>query len=94
MGNWTHSASPLRLKKGSFQRKGAFLHSLIEDIDTHHHSGYPFYDIVKYLLEFQNEVISEKTKKGLSEAKQKGITTGRPRKPDENVKACDYYVSK
>ncbi|MFY0803600.1 recombinase family protein [Peribacillus frigoritolerans] len=75
--------------------KGASLHSLKEDIDTHHHSGYPFYDIVKHLLEFQSDVISEKTKKGLSEAKQKGITTGRPRKPDENVKrAIIMYQSK
>ena len=40
-------------------------------------------------------MISEKTKKGLSEAKQKGIATGRPRKPDENVqRAIIMYQSK
>ena len=51
--------------------------------------------MVKHLLKFQSDVISEKTKKGLYEAKQKGVTTGRPRKPDENVKrAITMYQSK
>ena len=50
---------------------------------------------MKYLVEFQSDVISEKTKQGLYEAKQKGVTTGRPRKPDENVKrAILMYQSK
>ena len=75
--------------------KGAYLQSLNEGIDTSIKSGYKFYDIVKHLVEFQSDVISEKTKKGLSEAKQKGITTGRPRKPDENVqRAIIMYQSK
>ncbi len=40
-------------------------------------------------------MISKKTKKGLYEAKQKGVTTGRPRKPDEKVKrAITMYQSK
>ena len=40
-------------------------------------------------------MISEKTKIGISKAKQKGITTGRPRKPDENVqRAIIMYQSK
>jgi DNA invertase Pin-like site-specific DNA recombinase len=75
--------------------KGAYLQSLYEGIDTSNKSGYQFYDIVKHLVEFQSDVISEKTKKGLFEAKQKGITTGRPRKPDENVqRAIIMYQSK
>ena len=75
--------------------KGAYLQSLHEDIDTSNTLGYKFYDIVKHLVEFQSDVISEKTKKGLSEAKQKGIATGRPRKPDENVqRAIIMYQSK
>ena len=50
---------------------------------------------VKHLVEFQSDVISEKTKKGLNEAKQKGVVTGRPRKPDENVqRAIEMYQSK
>jgi DNA invertase Pin-like site-specific DNA recombinase len=75
--------------------KKAYLQSLDEGIDTSNKSGYPFYEIVKHLVVFQSDVISEKTKKGLSEAKKKGITTGRPRKPDENVqRAIIMYQSK
>lgn len=75
--------------------KGAFLQSLGEGIDTSNPSGYPFIDIVTHLVEFQSDVISEKTKRGLSVAKQKGIATGRPRKPDENVqRAIILYQSK
>lgn len=75
--------------------KGAYLQSLAEKIDTSSSNGYRFIHIVKRLVEFQSDVISEKTKKGLYEAKQKGVTTGRPRKPDENVKrAIVMYQSK
>jgi DNA invertase Pin-like site-specific DNA recombinase len=75
--------------------KGAYLQSLAEGIDTSHPDGYRFNDIVKHLLTFQGDVISEKTKQGMYEAKQKGVSTGRPRKPDENVKrAITMYQSK
>ncbi len=75
--------------------KGAYVLSLAEGIDTSRKSGDPFIDIVRHLLDFQSDVISEKTKTGLSEAKQKGISSGRPRKPDENVqKAIIMYQSK
>lgn len=77
------------------ERKGAFFQSVSEGIDTSNTQGYPFSYIVKHLAEFQRDVISEKTKKGLYKAKQKGITTGRPRKPDENVRrAIVMYESK
>ncbi|KAA6461484.1 MULTISPECIES: recombinase family protein [Bacillus cereus group] len=66
--------------------KGAYIYFVQEDIDTSFKNGYHFGDIVKHLVDFQSDVISEKTKKGLYEAKQKGVTAGRPRKPDENVK--------
>ena len=75
--------------------KGAYFQSLKEGIDTSHDSGHSFKNIVKHLVEFQSDVISEKTKKGLNEAKQKGVVTGRPRKPDENVqRAIEMYQSK
>jgi DNA invertase Pin-like site-specific DNA recombinase len=75
--------------------KGAYLQSLHEGIDTSNIPRYTFYDIVKHLVEFQSDVISERTKKGLSRAKEKGIITGRPRKPDENVqRAIIMYQSK
>lgn len=69
-----------------FETKGAYLLSIAENIDTGRAEGYRFAEIVKHLVHFQGDVISEKTKKGLYEAKQKGVTPGRPRKPDANVK--------
>ncbi|WP_449621779.1 recombinase family protein [Robertmurraya sp. Marseille-Q9965] len=75
--------------------KGANIFSLKEGIDTSSGAGYSFYEIVKHLVDFQSDLISEKTKQGLTEAKQKGVTTGRPRKPDRNVqKAIEMYQSK
>ncbi|WP_163859552.1 recombinase family protein [Paenibacillus elgii] len=76
------------------KQKQAYLYSVGEGIDTNHSSGYSFHDSVNHLLNFQSDVISENTKKGLYEAKQKGIKAGRPRKPDENVKrAIHMYQS-
>lgn len=66
--------------------KQAYLYSVSEGINSNHSWGYSFHDSVSYLLNFQSDVISEHTKKGLYEAKQKGMKPGRPRKPDENVK--------
>jgi|SRR5690625_353642 len=79
----------------AMERKGAYLQTLREGIDTSGNAGYSFSYIVKHLATFQSDVISEKTKKGLSKAKQKGVTAGRPRKPDENVqRAIRMYESK
>ncbi|WP_160031711.1 recombinase family protein [Paenibacillus sp. An7] len=68
------------------EEKQAHLFSYAEGIDTSKSEGYPFPEIVKHLVDFQSDVISEKTKKGLYEAKQKGNHPGRPRKADDNVK--------
>lgn len=77
------------------ESSGVCLQSLKEGIDTSSPDGYSFLDIVKYLVEFQSDVISEKTKEGLNHAKHKGVTAGRPKKPDENVKrAITMYQSK
>ena len=77
------------------ERKEAFLISIAEKVDTSKEEGYSFSYIVKHLAHFQSEVISEKTKKGMNKAKQRGVATGRPRKPDENVRrAILMYKSK
>lgn len=77
------------------EEKEAFFQTINEEIDTSGENGYRFSDIVKHLVEFQSDVISETTKRGLDKAKQKGVTTGRPRKPDENVqRAITMYESK
>lgn len=75
--------------------KSAFIVSVKEQVNTKEIEGYRFYDIVHHLVAFQSDLISEKTKQGLSEAKQKGVSTGRPRKPDQNVqRAIEMYESK
>lgn len=66
--------------------KKAYLYFVDEGLDTNQSSCYSFHDSVNFLLSFQSDVISENTKKGLYEAKQKGMNPGRPRKLDENVK--------
>lgn len=78
-----------------FDSKGIYFKSITEGIDTSNYEGYKFLSIVKHLVQFQSDVISEKTKQGLYQAKEKGVTTGRPRKPDDNVKrAIAMYQSK
>lgn len=75
--------------------KGAVLKSLEEGIDTSPSICYPFVDILKHLVKFQSDVVSEKTKNGMYEAKLKGIHSGRPKKSDENItRAIEMYQSK
>ncbi|MGM8215976.1 recombinase family protein [Bacillaceae bacterium W0354] len=77
------------------QEKGAHLQSINDNIDTSHKEGYSFNSIVRCLAQFQSDLISEQTKRGLYKAKKKGIATGRPKKADENVKrAIEMYESK
>ncbi|MGR5913102.1 recombinase family protein [Bacillus cereus] len=71
----------------NIDRKGAYFQSLTEGIDTSNTVGYPFGYIVNHLVNFQSDVISEKNKKKVyMKQNKKGITPGRPRKPDKNVK--------
>lgn len=75
--------------------KGAYFQALSEEVDTSNAKGCDFVRSLKHIVEFERDIISEKTKLGLHEAKEKGIVTGRPRKPDENVRrAITMYESK
>ncbi len=79
----------------TIEEKSAFLHAVNENIDTARGASFSILEIVKCIAEFQSDSISAKTKAGLSEAKQKGMHAGRPRKPDANVKkAIEMYKSK
>ncbi|UOQ49268.1 recombinase family protein [Gracilibacillus caseinilyticus] len=79
----------------TLEMKGAYLQSIQEGIDTGNDKGIYFTEMLKHLLHFQSDLISERTKKGLHEAKEKGVNSGRPRKADENVKkAIRMYQSK
>ena len=77
------------------ESKGISLYAIHEGIETGDGKEYPFTKILHCLADFQSDAISEKTKAGLSVAKEKGAISGRPRKPDENVKkAIEMYDSK
>lgn len=77
------------------EEKGAYFHSLKEGINTRNDQNSSFKEIVIHIIEFESDLLSEKTKEGIHEAKQKGILPGRPRIPDENVKkAIAMYESK
>nr|WP_285891036.1 recombinase family protein [Mesobacillus subterraneus] len=79
----------------AIEDKGAKFLSLKEDIDTSKNIKGSLKDIIYRIVEFESDIISEKTKIGLSEAKQKGSIPGRPRIPDENVnRAIEMYQSK
>lgn len=76
-------------------KKRAHIYFLKEGIHTKDEQIYSFVEIVHHLADFQRDVISERTKSGLARAKKKGVTAGRPRKPDENVqRAIAMYESK
>ncbi|WP_226556561.1 recombinase family protein [Priestia aryabhattai] len=69
--------------------------SILDDVDTSTLEGKTFFDTIKRIGQFQHDVISERTKAGLEEAKLKGKSGGRPKKPDYNVhRALDMYWSK
>lgn len=77
------------------ETKGVSFHSIHENIESNWDKEYTFSKILRCLADFQRDAISEKTKAGLSIAKEKGAVSGRPRKPDENVKkAIEMYNSK
>lgn len=93
--NWADSSRHLIELLDEVEQKGASLISLHENIDTKKEDGYSFSSILRHLVQFQSDVISEKTRSGLNEAQKKGNNAGRPRKPDENVqKAIVMYESK
>ncbi|WP_312094920.1 recombinase family protein [Niallia sp.] len=76
-------------------RKGAYLQTLKEEIDTERKREYSLSKMLNHLVEFQNEIIRERTKKGMEYARKHGKASGRPRKADENVKkAIEMYQSK
>ncbi|WP_339296968.1 recombinase family protein [Paenibacillus sp. FSL R5-0623] len=78
-----------------FQKREAHLYSLNENLNTQDSSGRIFLEHVKALLDFQGDLTSESTKKGMDEAREKGTKLGRPRKLDGNVmKAIQMYESK
>lgn len=77
------------------ETRGATLWSLREQIRTSERASLSFLEMARHLVQLQSDVISMSTRVGLSKAKEQGKQTGRPRKPDENVRrAIAMYQSK
>lgn len=75
--------------------KNAYFQSIEEGINTEKIDGKPFKAIIQSIVDFQTDIASVQTKRGLSEAKQKGSHIGRPRLADESVRqAVAMYQSK
>lgn len=51
-------------------------------------------DIMTHIIQFQSDMIKQTTTMGMEEAKKKGKTIGRPKKPDENVKKAIAMYNK
>ncbi|MCY8214741.1 recombinase family protein [Bacillus haynesii] len=77
------------------QQKNVDFISVTDQVDTSTDKGKVFFQLLEKIGDFQHDVLSESTKTGIYEAKLKGKTGGRPRKPDHNVRrALDMYQSK
>ncbi|WP_113928033.1 recombinase family protein [Bacillus sp. P14.5] len=78
-----------------FEEKGAFLVAIQEEIDTEKDNHSSFKNHLIHILKFNRDTISSKTREGLKEAKLRGISAGRPKIPDENIKlAITMYQSR
>ncbi len=66
------------------RRKKAGFCSLTDGIDTTTSAGKLIFHIMGALAEFERDLISERTKAGMSAAKAKGVRLGRPRKLNHN----------
>ncbi|SIT88361.1 recombinase family protein [Edaphobacillus lindanitolerans] len=66
--------------------KGLRVYFHREEIDSEKPLSLTLEQMVRMFTEFQGETKSIATRAGIDEAREKGITTGRPRKKDENVR--------
>ncbi|WP_341802594.1 recombinase family protein [Paracoccus versutus] len=81
------------------RRKCSQFRSLTESIDTNSSGGRLVFHIMAALAEFERALISERTKAGLSAAKQRGCRLGRPpitlshQQIEEALRALDEHGS-
>ncbi|TYR73164.1 recombinase family protein [Rossellomorea vietnamensis] len=79
----------------TIEEKGAAFVSIEEEIDTEKDNNASFKNHLEHILKFNRDTISSKTREGLKEAKLRGISAGRPKIPDDNIKlALTMYESK
>ena len=66
------------------KKRGVDFVSVCEKLDTSTNGGKEIFSVFASLLQFELNLISERTKEGLSAAKLKGIKGGRPKKLDND----------
>ena len=78
-----------------FQSKGVHLVSLKESIDTSTSTGKLLFTLMSAIAQFERDVIADRTREGLTAARSRGRTGGRPRTDPAAVrKAVRLYGTK
>jgi DNA invertase Pin-like site-specific DNA recombinase len=78
-----------------FERKGVEFVSIQDSIDTSSPIGRFFFRVLASISELERDIISERTKAGLSSARARGKNGGRPRVDNKKVNmALKMYSSK
>lgn len=91
---FAHSLSHLLSLVEMFRQKGVHLKFIKEQISLDSPVIMTLDELIRTFSEFHSETISLSTKSGMDEAKEKGVTYGRPRKKDANIqRAIEMYQS-
>jgi DNA invertase Pin-like site-specific DNA recombinase len=78
-----------------FEKKGVEFVSIRENIDTSTATGKFFFHVMAAMAQLERDIISERTKSGLSSARARGRNGGRPKVSEKDVKtAIKMYNSK
>lgn len=71
------------------------IHILNIDFVIDPSSRFSFHQVLNEISNFQSDVVSFRTKRGLNQAAREGKRMGRPKRSDENIKsAVEMYMSK
>ncbi|MBK5447044.1 recombinase family protein [Peribacillus sp. TH24] len=78
-----------------FEEKGVEFVSIKDNIDTSTATGRFFFRMMASIAELERDIISERTKAGLSSARARGRVGGRPKTPTKSIEtALKMYHSK
>lgn len=78
-----------------FEAKGIHFVSIHDNIDTSSAMGRFFFRMLASIAELERDIISERTKEGLTAARARGRKGGRPKKDDKKIQmALKMYASK
>ncbi|MDP4086033.1 MAG: recombinase family protein [Bacillota bacterium] len=79
----------------TLEKMGVELVSIVDNLDTSTAMGRFYFRVMASLAELERDIISERTKDGLSSARARGRKGGRPKVPEKKLKlALKMYQSK